>query len=88
MSLAACISRWPATTRCPWLENSLLDVNSSSTEASASFTCRNNGSTLIVEEQQDPGFGPDASHADDFASEVDEPVLLEQAPAIGSSVSR
>ena len=28
--------------------------------------------------------GPDASHADDLASEVDKAVLLEQAPAIGS----
>ena len=45
MSLAACISRWPSTTRWPWLANLLLPRNGSSTEASASLTCRNSGSS-------------------------------------------
>ena len=44
MSLAACISRWPTTTRSPWFENSLGPRNSSSTDASASFICKNSGS--------------------------------------------
>ena len=44
MSLVACISRCPVTTRSPWLENSLGPRNSSSTDASASFICRNSGS--------------------------------------------
>ena len=83
MSLAACMSRWPATTRCPWLENALLVVNRSRTEASASLTCRRRGEPLIaVEQQRDPRFGPDAAHPDYFASKMDEPVLVEQVPAV------
>ena len=43
MSLTACISRCPATTRSPWFECLLLDVNRSSTEASACLICRKTG---------------------------------------------
>ena len=46
MSLAACIRRCPSTTRWPWLANSLLPRNGSSTEACASLACRNSGSSL------------------------------------------
>jgi hypothetical protein len=44
MSLADCISRWPTITRCPWFGYSLLPAQGSSTDARASFTCRNSGS--------------------------------------------
>ena len=44
MSLAACISRWPATTRWPWLAYLLLPTNRSSTDSWASLACRNSGS--------------------------------------------
>ena len=44
MSLDACISRWPATTRWPWLLYLLAPTKRLRTDASASFTCRNSGS--------------------------------------------
>ncbi len=44
MSLDACISRWPATTRWPWLAYLLAPAKRLSTDASASLTCRNSGS--------------------------------------------
>ena len=45
MSLTACISRCPTTTRCPEFSNSLAPTNSSSTDGPACFACRNSGST-------------------------------------------
>ena len=45
MSLADCISRWPSTTRWPWLANLLLPRKGSSTDAWASLICRNSGSS-------------------------------------------
>ena len=83
MSLTACIRRWPVTTRSPWLVNSLLPANSSSTEASASFICRNSGSLVVAPEQQrDPGARADAADTDDLAREVGQLELLEQHAAV------
>ena len=47
MSLAACIRRWPATTRWPRLRYRLLPTNRSRTDAWASLACRNSGSCLV-----------------------------------------
>ena len=45
MSLEACISHWPSTTRSPWFPNSLSPTSGSNmTEASASLACRKSGS--------------------------------------------
>ena len=45
MSLAACISRWPSTTRWPWfVGRGCAPANGSSTDGSASLTCRKSGS--------------------------------------------
>ena len=44
MSLAACISRCPLTTRSPWLSYSLGGRNRSSTDASACLACSSSGS--------------------------------------------
>ena len=46
MSLLACISLWPVTTRRPWLANLLGFRNCSNTERSASFICSSSGSPL------------------------------------------
>ena len=46
MSLVACMSRWPSTTRWPWLENRLAPRNGSSTDGWASLNWRNSGSSL------------------------------------------
>ena len=45
MSLSDCISRWPSTTRWPWLLYALLPRYGSSTDACASFAWRNSGSS-------------------------------------------
>ena len=45
MSLTACMSRCPTTTRCPQLSYSLAPANASSTDGPASLACRNNGSS-------------------------------------------
>ncbi len=45
MSLAACIRRWPSTTRYPWFAYRLLPRGDSSTDLRASLTCRKSGSS-------------------------------------------
>ena len=44
MSLAACVSRWPSTTRWPGFANALSPRNGSSTDACASLSCSSSGS--------------------------------------------
>ena len=44
MSLAACVRRWPSTTRWPLFANSLRPRNGSSTDGCASLNWRNSGS--------------------------------------------
>ena len=83
MSLAACISRCPSTTRWPWLANSLLPRNGSSTDACASFICRKQRILVVpAEEEQDECPRPHAPDAHDLPGRVDEPEALEQMPAI------
>ncbi len=84
MSLVACISRCPATTRSPWFSNSLGPRNSSSTDASASFICRKQRVlSVVAEHQRNPGARADAPHPDDLAREVGQVELLEQhAPVV------
>ena len=79
MSLAACISRWPATTRSPWLAYWLGPRNRSRTDAWASLTWRNRGSSIVAtDQQQDVAARPDAAHADHLAGGVDVAELLER----------
>ncbi len=83
MSLAACISRCPSTTRWPWLANSLLPRNGSSTEGWASLHCRKSGSsssrpTISTTQARVPTLPT----PDDLAREVREAVALEQLAAI------
>ena len=83
MSLAACISRWPSTTRCPWLENSDLPANRSSTECGASFAWRNRAIARVVSQQQyHPAAHAHAPHAHDLARKVGVAKALEQPSAI------
>ena len=84
MSLLACMSRWPATTRAPWLAYWLFLVKRSRTDASASLAWRNRTSSWLgAVQQDDPGPGADAAHADHLAGHLAELVLLEQVPAVG-----
>lgn len=83
MSLAACMSRWPITTRWPWLRYRLLGRNRSRTDAWASFIWRNSGSAVATHQESDPGAGADAAHAHDLVGHLDQTVLAEQVPAVG-----
>ena len=83
MSLAACMSRCPATTRWPWLAYRLFPTKRSSTDSWASFAWRNSGSGRPVRDQDDPGAGADAADADDLAGDVDVVEVLEQVPPVG-----
>ena len=79
MSLAACIRRWPATTRCPWLrvlalaeeplQHRLLGLLGLQEQRVAA---------VAAEHQHDPGAGADAADADDLAGRVDVVEVLEQ----------
>ena len=80
MSLTVCMSRWPTTTRCPQFSYSLGPTNSSSTDAPASFACRNNGSRVVAQQQHHPRPGPDAAHPDHLARDVDQPDIGRGAP--------
>ena len=72
MSLAACMSRWPSTTRWPWLRVlGCAPRYGSSTDACASLTWRNSGSASSrPSSRSDPAAGADAADADDLAGEV------------------
>ena len=88
MSLAACIRRWPSTTRWPWLANALAPRNGSSTDASASLACRKQRVLVVAAEQQDdPRARADAADADDLARRVDVAEALEQAAAVAAAGS-
>ena len=83
MSLAACISRWPATTRSPWFEYSLLPRYGSSTDCLRLLDLQEERVVAVAaEQQQDPAPRPDAADPDDLACQVDHPELLEQVPAV------
>ena len=83
MSLAACVSRWPSTTRWPWLANSLLPRNGSSTEASRLLELQEQRILVVAAEQQhDPGARADAADADDLAGRVHVAEALQQLAAI------
>ena len=83
MSLAACIIRWPWTTRSPACLYRLFGRWSSSTDAVASLTCRNRGSCSIATlEQDDERPCPDAADAHDLAGHVDHFESLEQPASI------
>ena len=82
MSLAACISRWPATTRSPFDSGRrrdevgehgrlrLLDLQEQRVVAAA------------AEQEHDPDARADAADADDLARHVDEAEALEQRAAL------
>ena len=62
----------------------LLPRNGSSTDASASLSCRNSGSLVVAaEHEHDPRARADAADADDLARRVDVAEALEQPPAVG-----
>ena len=91
MSLAACISRWPSTTRSPWLlEARSARRSGSSTDALGLLDLEEERIAVVAAEQQhDPGAGADAADPDDLEGGVDEAVAVEQRAAVArQSVSR
>ena len=85
MSLAAWVSRWPSTTRWPWLVNVLLPRKGSSTDACCLLELQEQRVVLVAaEHQHDPGARADAADADDLPRRVDVAIALEQLPAVGA----
>ena len=67
---------------------SLRPTNASSTEGSASLTCRKSGSLASRPSSSTiQAAGADAAHPDHLARHVDEPVALEQVPAVARRVA-
>ena len=84
MSLAACIIRWPCTTRSPWLVVAALgQVILQHRRCDASLTCRNSGSCSIATlHQHDERPGADAADTHDLAGDIDDVESFEQVTAI------
>ena len=83
MSLAACMRRWPSTTRWPWLAYSLLPRNGSSTEASRLLELEEERVLVVAtEHEQDPGPGADAADADHLACRMHVAKALEQPTTV------
>ena len=84
MSLAACVSRWPSTTRWPWLVECALAQERLEHRRLRLLELEEQRIALVAaEHEHDPGARADAAHADDLARRVDVAVALEQPPAVG-----
>ena len=89
MSLAACISRWPSTTRWPWFAYSLVaEVRLEHRRLRLLDLQEERVVVVAAEQQHDPAPRADAADADDLAGEVDDPELLEQVRGGRSAASR
>ena len=84
MSLAACIRRWPATTRWPWLAYLLLPDEPLEHRLLRLLGLQEQRVLAVAAEQQhDPGAGADAADADDLAGRVHVLEALEQLAPVG-----
>ncbi len=71
MSLAACVRRWPSTTRCPWFENSLLREERLEHRGFGLLELQEQRVVAVAAEQQrDPDPRADAADPDDLAGGV------------------
>ena len=92
MSLAAWVRRWPSTTRCPWLANSLLPRNALQHRSLRLLELEEERIVAVATEQQhDVGARADAADTDHLARSVRVAVALQelapitrQRPAIGA----
>ena len=83
MSLAACISHWPSTTRSPWFPNSLVpDVGLEHRGLGLLGLQEERVLPVATHHQHHPGAGPDASDPDHLAGHFDESVAVEEVAAI------
>ena len=83
MSLAAWVSRWPSTTRWPWLRELALAEERLEHRGLRLLDLQEEGVVVVAAEQQhDPGARADAADADDLAGGVDVAEALEQPPAV------
>ena len=92
MSLAACVSRCPSTTRWPWLANVALAQERLQHRRFGLLELQEERVVAVAAEQQhDEGAGADAADTDDLASRMDVAVALQQLapvarqrPAVGA----
>ena len=83
MSLAACISHCPSTTRRPWLRKRLAAGVGLEHRGLRFLRLQEQWVAIVAAgEEDDPGAGPDAADADDLVGQVAELVALEQVGAV------
>src|SRR5215218_6253576 len=83
MSLAACIIRWPQTTRSPWCRYRLGRQVVLQDRGAGLLQLQEQRVVLVATlEQDDVGQRPDASDTDHLAGHVDGLELLQQLPVI------
>ena len=79
MSLAACVSRWPSTTRWPLFANSLLTQERLQHRRLGLFELEEQRVLAVTAEHEaDPGSSADAADADHLAGRVDIAEAFEQ----------
>ena len=80
MSLEACISRWPSTTRRPWLSYSLGLVTGLQHRGVGLLELQHEvvRGVVLAHEQGDPAPGSDGADAHHLAGGVDDPVAVDE----------
>ena len=88
MSLAACMRRWPSTTRWPWfVEPARAEERLEHGRLGLLELQEQRVVAVAAEQQHDPRAGADAADADDLARRVDVAEALEQAAAVARQAS-
>ena len=83
MSLAACMTRWPSTTRRPWWSYRRPGEGGEDRRLRLLGLQEQRVGVVAAEEQHDPRARPDAADADDLARDVGVLVAVEQLVAVG-----
>ena len=79
MSVAACMSRWPATTRSPWCGVVALADEAFEHGGLCLLDLQEQRVVVVAaQHQHDVAAGPDATHADHLVGRVDVAVLLQR----------
>jgi hypothetical protein len=82
MSLAACIMRWPSTTRCPWCSYGLGGELALEHGPPGFLELEDEWVAGVALEEDDEGTHADASDADHFVGDVHDAVAPQQ-PGMG-----
>ena len=88
-SLAACVIRWPCTTRAPWCLYLLAPAYRSEHRRARLLDLQEQRIVLAIAHQQEHhGLGPDRADADDLARDIRVVVVIEHDAPIGRERER